>query len=213
MNEEGHVSFRSALPDGPSAHDFHAAADGQLGGIMRLYRYWPFSGDTYWLNGLYPLAKRSLDYCIQVWDPDHQGALFEPHHNTYDIEFWGPDGMCTSIYVGALAALAAMASALGKADDAAEYGALAAKSAKYMDDHLFNGEYYDQKVMTEGLRSAEAFNQMLNGDDKASDEEVLQLLRQEGPKYQYGTICLSDGAIGAWMATLYGMETPQTRIN
>jgi hypothetical protein len=28
----------------------------------------------------------------------------EPHHNTYDIEFWGPDGMCTSFYLGALQA-------------------------------------------------------------------------------------------------------------
>ena len=41
---------------------------------------------------------------------DHRGGLFEPHHNTYDIEFWGPDGMCTSIYLGALAAMAQMSS-------------------------------------------------------------------------------------------------------
>ena len=30
-------------------------------------------------------------------------------HNTYDIEFWGPDGMCTSFYLGALRAMAALA--------------------------------------------------------------------------------------------------------
>src|SRR5581483_1398944 len=33
MDERGHVKFRSALPDGPTPHAFHAAADGQLGGI------------------------------------------------------------------------------------------------------------------------------------------------------------------------------------
>ena len=30
--------FRSALPEGPVKHDFHAASDGQLGGIMKVFR-------------------------------------------------------------------------------------------------------------------------------------------------------------------------------
>ena len=30
----------------------------------------------------------------------------------------------------------------------------------------------------------------------------------EGPKYQYGTGCLSDGIIGGWMAAIYGIQTP-----
>ena len=33
--ENGHQNFRSALPIGQTTHRFHAAADGQLGGIMR----------------------------------------------------------------------------------------------------------------------------------------------------------------------------------
>src|SRR2546429_9405184 len=78
---------RSALPEGPVKHDFHAASDGQLGGIMKVFRDWQISGDLDWLKKMYPLAKRSLDYCIRTWDPDHRGGLFEPHHNTYDIEF------------------------------------------------------------------------------------------------------------------------------
>ena len=111
MDERGHVNFRGAIPDGPVDHGWHAASDGQLGGIMKLYRDWQISGDTEWLREMYPLAKRSLDYCIGAWDPDHRGGLFEPHHNTYDIEFWGPDGMCTSIYLGALSAMKQMAKA------------------------------------------------------------------------------------------------------
>ena len=90
MDDRGHINFRGAIPDGPVDHNWHAASDGQLGGIMKLYRDWQISGDTAWLKRMYPLAKRSLDYGIQTWDPEHRGALFEPHHNTYDIEFWGP---------------------------------------------------------------------------------------------------------------------------
>ena len=35
QNEEGHQEFRSALPIRKSGNTFHAASDGQLGGIMK----------------------------------------------------------------------------------------------------------------------------------------------------------------------------------
>jgi uncharacterized protein (DUF608 family) len=206
MNDEGHVTFRSALPEGPVPHDFHAASDGQLGGILKVFRDWQISGDSDWLKKMYPLVKRSLDYCIRTWDPDHRGGLFEPHHNTYDIEFWGPDGMCTSIYLGALSAFAEMARATGHQEDATFYGELAQRCARFMDEQLFNGEYYEQKVQYSGLRD-QSFASMIAKVNENSGE-MEKLLKREGPKYQYGTGCLSDGVIGAWMAGIYGVETP-----
>jgi len=211
MDDNGHINFRSALPIGPVDHNWHAAADGQLGGIMKLYRDWQISGDTAWLTRLYPLAKRSLDYCIRTWDPDHKGGLFEPHHNTYDIEFWGADGMCTSIYLGALSAMAQMAQAAGQPTDAQLYTELAERSSRFMDEQLFNGEYYQQKVQYHGLRNTSFAASVAHVDDHSS--EMQQLLKREGPKYQYGSGCLSDGVIGAWMARSYGIETPLIRDN
>lgn len=38
--------------------------------------------------------------------------------------------------------------------------------------------------------------------------ESARLLESEGPKYQYGSACISDGVIGAWKARMYGIETP-----
>jgi len=209
MDESGHVTFRSALPEGPVKHDFHAASDGQLGGIMKVFRDWQTSGDMDWLRKMYPLAKRSLDYCIRTWDPDHQGGLFEPHHNTYDIEFWGPDGMCTSIYLGALSALTEMARAVGETQDATFYGDLSHRCARFMEEHLFNGEYFQQKVQYLGLRNT-SFATMVAQVDEHSGE-MQRLLKREGPKYQYGSGCLSDGVIGAWMARIYGIDTPLAR--
>jgi uncharacterized protein (DUF608 family) len=211
MNDEGHVTFRAALPEGPVAHDFHAAADGQLGGIMKVFRDWQISGDQDWLKNMYPLAKRSLDYCIRTWDPDHRGGLFEPHHNTYDIEFWGPDGMCTTIYQGALSALATMARATDHGDDARFYEDLARKCAAFLDEQLFNGEYYQQKVQYANLRD-QSFAKLIAGVDENSSE-MQRLLKREGPKYQYGAGCLSDGVIGAWMAKMYGIETLLSNVN
>ncbi len=209
MDENGHVTFRAALPEGPVKHDFHAASDGQLGGIMKVFRDWQISGDVDWLSKMYPLAKRSMDYCIRTWDPEHQGGLFEPHHNTYDIEFWGPDGMCTSIYLGALSALAQMAKALGQTQDATFYSDLAHRCARFMEEQLFNGEYFQQKVQYQGLRNT-SFATMVAQVDEHSGE-MQRLLKREGPKYQYGNGCLSDGVIGGWMAQMYGIDTPLAR--
>lgn len=36
-------------------------------------------------------------------------------------------------------------------------------------------------------------------------EEAQRLLKKEGPKYQYGTGCLSDGILGMWMASVCGV--------
>jgi uncharacterized protein (DUF608 family) len=102
-------------------HGFYAAADGQLGGILKVYRDWRIYGNAEWLKKMYPMVKNSMDYCIRTWDPRNKGVIEEPHHNTYDIEFWGPDGMCTSFYLGALMAMTEMARYLKKNKEAAVY--------------------------------------------------------------------------------------------
>ena len=181
----------------------------QMCAEFKVYRDWQISGDSAWLRKIYPLAKRSIDYCIRTRDPDHRGALFEPHHNTYDIEFWGADGMCTSIYLGALSAMALLAPGAGYPADANFYADLAKRGAQFMDEELFNGEYYQQKVQYLGLRDKSFAAQVAQVNDESS--EMQQLLKREGPKYQYGSGCLSDGVIGVWMARACGIEVPLAR--
>lgn len=203
QDERGHQNFRAKLPIAPVDHGFHAAADGQLGGIMKVYRDWRICGDTEWLRALWPSVRRSLDYCIETWDPRHVGALEEPHHNTYDIEFWGPDGMCTSFYLGALRAGQLMAEALG--ETVPLYGKLLAKGLAYLDKKLYNGEYYMQRVTWTGLNAADPVQEASRGLQQNYSDEALALLKKEGPKYQYGTGCLSDGVLGEWMAEVCGV--------
>jgi uncharacterized protein (DUF608 family) len=203
QDERGHQAFRTALPIRPQVHDFHAAADGQLGGIMKVHRDWRVSGDLAWLRALWPKVKASLDYCIETWDPEHKGWVEEPHHNTYDIEFWGPDGMCTSFYLGALQAAVAMGRALG--DDVAPYASLVEAGTRRAQAELFNGEYFHQQVEFSTLRAsrAEDRNNLLGLNTYSP--EARALLEKEGPKYQYGSGCLSDGVLGSWMAMVCGV--------
>ncbi len=204
QDARGHQAFRASLPIRPPAHDFHAAADGQLGGIMKVYREWRISGDELWLRKLWPKVKQSLNYCIETWDPDHLGVLVEPHHNTYDIEFWGPDGMCTSFYLGALKAATLMAEALG--DKVPLYEELLEKGMAYMESRLWNGEYFIQEVRWQGLHAADPTSSHAWNVDYSP--EAAALLQKEGPKYQYGNGCLSDGVLGAWIAEMCGVPTP-----
>jgi uncharacterized protein (DUF608 family) len=201
QDERGHQTFRSNLPIRPVTHTFHAASDGQLGGIMKVYRDWRICGDTAWLKNLWPKVKQSLEYCIATWDPKGKGILEEPHHNTYDIEFWGPDGMCTSFYLGALTAAVEMGTALG--DDMSRYSELLEKGKNYLETELYNGEYFYQKIQTQGLEAT--FDPLDYSTNGSGYKEVMDLLNAEGPKYQYGTGCLSDGVLGFWIARAAGL--------
>jgi uncharacterized protein (DUF608 family) len=139
--------------------------------------------------------KTSLDYCIRTWDKEREGVLKEPHHNTYDIEFWGADGMCSSFYLGALKAAVAMGRALDK--DVSEYDELYSKGRSYVEGKLFNGEYFYQETEWKTLEA--------KLDYSKENEHCRELMETEGPKYQYGTGCISDGVLGAWMAGVCGL--------
>ncbi|PKQ44446.1 GH116 family glycosyl hydrolase [Confluentibacter flavum] len=206
QSPEGHQTFRSNLPISPTKHDFHAASDGQLGGIMKVYREWRICGDNDWLKKMYPLVKVSMDYCVETWDPLNKGVLEEPHHNTYDIEFWGPDGMCTSFYLGALLAISKMGKSLKK--DVSFYDLLYSKGKKYMENELYNGEYFIQKIQWTGLQAPDPVKASEISVGGSYSEEALIILKNEGPKYQYGQGCLSDGILGGWIARMCGLEDP-----
>ncbi|HEY8919273.1 MAG TPA: GH116 family glycosyl hydrolase, partial [Chitinophaga sp.] len=202
QNEAGHQVFRANMPITKVKHTFHSAADGQLGGIMKVYREWRIMGDDKWLQTMYPAVKKSLDYCIKTWDPRKKGLIEEPHHNTYDIEFWGATGMCTSFYLGALRAFTEMSEHLHQ--DAADYKELYNKGRQQLETELYNGEFFIQKIQWTGLNAPDPVKAQSFGG--AYSPEALELLKKEGPKYQYGAGCLSDGVLGAWIARVCGLD-------
>ncbi|OIO02791.1 hypothetical protein AUJ67_01960 [Candidatus Desantisbacteria bacterium CG1_02_49_89] len=179
--ENGKMQFRIQLPLGSGKGDFHAAGDGQMGGLMKLYRDWQLSGDDKWLKSLWPAAKKALEYAWNKtnedwWDLDKDGVMEGIQHNTYDIEFHGPNTMMGSFYMGALRSAEEIARYLGEDEKADEYRALFESGSRWMDKNLFNGEYYFQKA-------------------------------PENPdlKYQFKTGCLSDQMIGQWFAHINDM--------
>lgn len=185
--EDGKMAFRTKLPTTSKVPwTFHAAADGQMGCIIRLYREWKLSGDIEFLERLWPAAKRALEYAWKPggWDPDRDGVIDGVQHNTYDIEFVGPNTLTGTLYLAALKAAAEMARILGD-NSVDEYLRIFENGSKKYDELLWNGEYYVQKLE--------------NKDDH---------------KYQYGDGCLSDQLIGQWLATQLGLGyvLPRDRV-
>jgi uncharacterized protein (DUF608 family) len=175
--EDGHMQFRMPLPPGePAKHDFHAAVDGQLGTILKVYREYLVCGDKEWLQRMWPAARKALEYAWKEWDPDRDGMIDGLHHNTYDIEFIGAEPLANSFYLAALRAAEQIALIVGETEKAKEYNRIYKRGARKMDKILFNGEYYRQKIK----------------DINAH-------------KYQFGEGCLSDQLIGQWYADMLGL--------
>lgn len=187
MRPDGSMGFRTAVPLRPGGRVPFPAADGQMGCILKLYREWQLCGDDTWLRKLWPEAKRALEYAWVKWDADRDGVMEGEQHNTYDIEFYGPNSMTGTLYLGALRAAALMARHLGEFDTAERYEQLFRRGSSALDRLLWNGEYYIQKI-----------------DEK----------QENAAKYQFGEGCLSDQLLGQWFAEVVGLGKllPQQHI-
>jgi len=201
----GHMCFRVALPLGRAREWYVAAADGQMGCLMKLYRDWRLSGDDAMLRRLWPAARQALAFCWVPggWDADRDGVMEGCQHNTMDVEYFGPNPQMGFWYLGALRACEEMARHLGEDDFAAECRRLFDSGSRWIDEHLFNGEYYEHEIrppaeagtIAPGLRS------------RMGAKDVSQ------PNLQLGAGCLVDQLVGQYMARLCGLGALARRAN
>jgi hypothetical protein len=115
-------------------------------------------------------------------------------HNTYDVEFYGPNPLCGIYYLGALRAGEELARAAGEDDSAAEYRRLFESGKSWFDSRAFNGEYYVQTI--EG-HPADAIAKGLRSGMGADDPQH--------PQYQLGNGCLVDQLVGQYLAEVAGL--------
>ncbi len=195
MDDAGAIHFRQLLPEGKGRSGF-AAADGQMGQIIHAWLDWKISGDDALLKSTWPRAKKALEFAWVEggWDANRDGVMEGAQHNTYDVEFYGPNPLCGIYYLGALRAGEEMARAFGDAASAEIYARLFKQGSKWIDANLFNGEFYVQKVR--GFRKDEIAKN-LRSDMGSEDTET--------PEYQVGGGCLADQLIGQYLAEVGGM--------
>ena len=200
QSPQGGMSFRMQLPLGSGRSSFRPCADGQFGGVMKTYRDWKVCGDTEWLRALWPAVRKSIEFAWSDrnedrWDPGKTGVLHGRQHHTLDMELFGPNSWLTGLYLGALKAGAEMAEHLGEAAAAQEYRRLFARGKAWVEDHLFNGDYYHQLIDLTDRSIPRRFG----ASDAYWDEEHGEI------RHQIGEGCSIDQVVAQWHADLYGL--------
>jgi uncharacterized protein (DUF608 family) len=192
---EGHMDFRHKLPLG-AEHWGAAAADGQMGQIVKLYLDWRMLGDDGWLQRQWPAAKRALAYAWRKggWDAGRTGVMDGVQHNTCDVEYYGPNPMCSSWYLAALRAMSRMARAMNEPEFAAECERMATDGAAWIDKNLFNGEFYIQQIRPVAAELVAAG--LMEG---MGAKDTLH------PSFQTGGGCYADQLVGQYMASVAGL--------
>jgi uncharacterized protein (DUF608 family) len=195
MDDRGAMHFREVLPPGKTRSSI-VAADGQMGQVMKAYLDWRLSGDQAFLQRIWPRVKKAIEFCWIPggWDADRDGVMEGAQHNTYDVEFYGPNPQCGIYYLGGLRAAEELARAAGDASAAQQYRALFEKGAAWIDAHLFNGEYYIQKV--QGIPRAQVAEKLISTMGSENTEQ---------PEYQMGEGCLADQLIGQYQSDVCGL--------
>jgi uncharacterized protein (DUF608 family) len=163
--DTGLVGFRS--------NDAYAA-DGQCGTILKAYREHQMSADKAFLERNWPKIKKALEFSISQ-DGNDDGLIENSQHNTYDINFEGPNTMVGSLYLAALRAGEEMAKEMGDTAFAERVRKIFESGRELTMKRLWNGEYFFQEV-----------------DIK------------KHPKFQYADGCLSDQLFGqGWARQLH----------
>ena len=195
----GHMAFRVLHPVETMAHGWPlAAADGQCGCIVKLYRDWRLSGAPELLS-LWPHARRAMEFCWIAggWDADQDGVMEGVQHNTMDVEYFGPNPQMQIWYLAALRAASRLSAACGDVEFADRCRQLADSGAAWTSENLFNGEYFEQQIRPLAQDQLVASGLMRV---QTSDE-----LRPEVPAHQVGAGCLIDQTVGQVAAHLSGL--------
>jgi non-lysosomal glucosylceramidase len=195
--DAGLMSFRVHLPLGRAQEFGRAAADGQMGCVLKMYRDWQLSGDDVLLRRLWPKVRKAVEFCWIAggWDADRDGVMEGCQHNTMDVEYYGPNPQMGLWYLGALRAAEEMARHLGEAGFAAECRRLFESGSRWIDANLWNGEYYEHRVVPPRSREDVAPG-LLVGMGSA---DVAK------PDFQLAAGCLVDQLVGQFVAHVCGL--------
>lgn len=196
---DGGMVFRTKLPLGRDPGGFRPCVDGQMASVFKTYREWKISGNNEWLKQSWETVKRLLEFAWSTdnsdeWDRDRDGVLEGRQHHTLDMELFGPSSWLEGMYLAALKAGAEMADFLGDTESRDLYLSLFENGYHYTKEHLFNSEYFIQKVDIDDKSAVEHF-----ACPEYWNEEKNEI------KYQIADGCAIDQLLGQWHANVCGL--------
>ncbi len=224
---DGLMCFRADLPLDRATTWIHAAADGQMGCLMKLYRDWQLSGDDDFLRAMWPQARRALEFCWRPggWDADEDGVMEGCQHNTMDVEYYGPNPQMGTWYLGALRAMEEMARYLAEhpaplpplSVEANETSGAEREAMRDAPERLIAFADKCRRLFEQGRAWMDAH--LFNGEyyehqirPPQAGDVILEGLRAglgaatpQEPELQLGAGCLVDQLVGQYFAHVCGL--------
>jgi len=151
------------------------AGDAQGGYVLKALREHQTAADHAFLDRVWPAVRKATEFLI-AQDADADGLIEGQQHQTYDQNYYGPNTMVGSLYLGALRAAEEMARDVGDRDFANTCRRIFERGSARSVEALFDGEYFIQQV------------------DLA-----------EHPEWQYANGCLADQLFGQGWAHQVGL--------
>lgn len=200
LRKDGGTAFRIKLPLNRNPWNFRPCVDGHMGTIAKIYREWKLSGDDEWLKGKWDAVKKMLDFATSpdnpdLWDEKGEGIISGRQHHTLDMELFGANSWLQGFYLLALKAGAEIADYLGDRAAFTKYIALFENGKKFLNEQLFNGEYFVQKINLNDKSVTDKFG----CSDVYYNDEAGEI------KYQIGEGCEIDQLCAQWHAALTGL--------
>ena len=200
--KDGATKFRVPLPLGRDiGTGFRACVDGQMGEIIKCFREWKVSGDSAWLKEHSDAIFKMLEYAwsdknADAWDADMDGIIEGRQHHTLDMELFGPNSWLEGFYLLALDCASQMADALGESERSEKYKKLYENGRKWMNENLFNGSYFCQKIDLCDKNIIDSFE----ASERYWNDETGEI------KYQIADGCIIDQMLADWHAALIGCD-------
>jgi len=165
------------------------AGDAQGGYVLKALREHQTSADDAFLRRVWPAVRKATEFLV-AQDADADGLIEGQQHQTYDENYYGPNTMVGSLYLGALRAAEEMALDVGDDAFAGMCRRIFERGRDRSVETLFDGEYFIQRVDLE-----------------------------THPDWQYGDGCLADQLFGqGWahqvgLGYLYPEETVKSALS
>ncbi|MFC2113353.1 GH116 family glycosyl hydrolase [Bacteroidota bacterium] len=207
-SSSGRINFRGYGVNEPSAKHSYAS-DAQSGYVLKIYREHLMSSNYDFLDSVWEKTKYVIGYQIFKDGAEiglEPNGVLEGEQTFWDPMWYGPNPYNNTLYLAALRAAEEMALIKGEKELADRYHSIFEKGQKYMNEKMWNGEFYVHLYPT-GLKGnvgiKNGFKEPEEIDDNARG--FIEGFNQGEPNYLVGGACDANQLFGQNWANQLGL--------